>query len=471
MIYQTDDTICAISTPHGTGGIAVIRISGPHAIEITDKLWHGATLSEAQSHTAHLGEITDPLRPENPLDQCVATIFRAPRSYTGEDTVELSVHGSKWVQRETINLLITHGCRLAEPGEYTRRALINGRIDLTQAEGVADIIASSSRAAHRIAMKQMKGSISRRLTSLRQSLIDISALLELELDFSEEDVEFADRTKLISLAEDILSELKRLHSTFDSGNAIKEGIPVAIAGATNAGKSSLLNCILQDDRAIVSDIHGTTRDTIEETLEIGDYLFRFIDTAGLRDTTDKIEQIGIARTRQAINKAHILILVIDSTTAITQEILTPINGTSATATIILLNKTDLLAGERDVLKAISSVKTLLHATTAEKTIILPLSTRTGHGLDSLMTHLQKCMSHNMPAEEDTPVITNLRQAQALARAIESTGTLLSALRTTLPSDLVAQLLHETLTNISTIIGNIPSSEILNTIFSRFCIGK
>ncbi len=282
----SNDTICAISTPHGTGGIAVARISGPDAIAITDKIWKGKPLENAPTHTAHLGEIID--TNGEVLDQGVATIFRSPKSYTTEDTVEISVHGSIWIQRELINTLVKAGARIAERGEFTQRAFAAGRFDLAEAEAVADLISSSSRAAHRIAMNQMRGSVSRRLETLRNSLIELASLLELELDFSEEDVEFASRDRLTALAIETKEEIQRLVATFNTGAAIKNGIPIAITGKTNAGKSSLLNALLGDDRAIVSDIHGTTRDIVEDTIEIGDYLVRFQDTAGLRHTDDEI---------------------------------------------------------------------------------------------------------------------------------------------------------------------------------------
>lgn len=463
MIYQTDDTICAVSTPRGIGGIAVIRVSGPKAVAITDTLWRGTTLSNVKSHTAHYGEIIDPERPDTPLDQCVATVFKAPKSYTGEDTVEISVHGSAWIQRELIRLLIANGCRLAERGEFTRRALTHGRIDLTQAEGIADIIASTSRAAHRIAMSQMKGSISRRLSTLRQQLVDISALLELELDFSEEDVEFADRTRLSRLATDIFDELSRLHSTFKTGNAIKQGIPVAIAGATNAGKSSLLNTLLQDDRAIVSDIHGTTRDTIEETLEIGDYLFRFIDTAGLRHTTDEIERIGIQRSHEAIGHASILLFVIDACQTFNPESLQLLNETGSDTGIIVINKTD-VADADEISRITQQVRAM------SSLPIATISAKNGSGIENLKAMIIDAVSADFPAEEDT-IITNLRQAEALGKAATSTQELLTALDAGIPTDLVAQHLRETLSHLSSITGTIPSTEILNTIFSRFCIGK
>ena len=282
-------TICAISTAPGTGGIAVARISGPQAIEITDKIWRGKSLSAAKSHTARLGTIFDPDTKED-LDSAVATVYRSPKSFTGEDVVELSVHGSTWIQRELINILIRNGARLAEPGEFSRRAFAAGKMDLAEAEAVADMIASSSRAAHHIAMSQMRGDYSRRLSKMRDDLLQLCALLELELDFSEEDVEFADRTTLITLAETIHETVTRMSASFATGNALKNGVPVAIIGATNAGKSTLLNRLLGDDKAIVSSIHGTTRDTIEDTAEINGILFRFIDTAGLRKRQIQLSQ-------------------------------------------------------------------------------------------------------------------------------------------------------------------------------------
>ena len=272
------ETICAISTPAGVGGIAVARVSGCDAIDIVNKVWRGKSLIEAESHTAHLGTVID--EQGDAIDQAVATVFRNPRSFTGENVVEIAVHGSRWVQRELINLLVRSGCRIAEAGEFTRRAFANGRMDLAEAEAVADVIASSSRAAHRIAMSQMRGDFSRKLTQLHDQLLDLASLLELELDFSEEEVEFASREKLLSLAQEIHNVVSRLASTFATGSAIKDGVPVAIVGETNAGKSTLLNQLLHEDRAIVSDIHGTTRDTIEDTIEIGDTLFRFIDNDG-----------------------------------------------------------------------------------------------------------------------------------------------------------------------------------------------
>lgn len=293
------NTIAAISTPSGIGGIAVIRVSGKDALKIVDNAWKGKSLSKAESHTAHLGKYiaTDGTL----LDEAVATIFRGPNSFTGEDVVELSVHGSKWIQREILSDLIRRGASAAGRGEFTQRAFMNGRLDLAQAEGVADLIAASSKAAHTLAISQTKGSFSHELDMLRERLIEFASLLELELDFSEEDVEFANRSRLLELASAILTKLTRLAGSYSSGSAIKEGVPVVIAGVPNAGKSSLLNLLLDDDKAIVSDIPGTTRDIIEDTLEIDGVMFRLIDTAGLRKSSDSVETIGIDRARKNWN--------------------------------------------------------------------------------------------------------------------------------------------------------------------------
>ncbi|MDE5672061.1 MAG: tRNA uridine-5-carboxymethylaminomethyl(34) synthesis GTPase MnmE [Duncaniella sp.] len=311
MYQQFDsDTICAISTPSGVGGIAVVRVSGSDAFNIVDTIWRGRRLTEATSHTAHLGDIIDPENQEEPLDTALATVFRAPRSFTGENVVEISVHGSRWIQRELLNLLIRQGCRMAEAGEFTRRAFANGRLDLAQAEAVADVIAASSRSAHRLAASQMRGDFSKHISELRDQLVEIASLLELELDFSEEDVEFASRSHLKNLAELLLAKISTLVSSFSTGSALKDGVPVAIIGEPNAGKSTLLNVLLADNRAIVSDIPGTTRDTIEDTMEIDGVLYRFIDTAGIRETTDAVENLGIERSYSAISKARIVIWLV-----------------------------------------------------------------------------------------------------------------------------------------------------------------
>lgn len=461
----TGDTICAISTPPGVGGIAVARVSGSKAIEIADSVWKGRRLSQAESHTAHLGAIVSP--GGEMLDQCVATVYRAPHSFTGEEVVELAVHGSRFVQRELLRLLIDAGARLAEPGEFTRRAFIAGRMDLAEAEAVADVIASNSRAAHRIAISQMRGDYSQKLNALRECLIDLSALLELELDFSEEDVEFASRTHLASLAEEIHSEVVRLHRSFSAGSAIKEGIPVAIVGHTNVGKSSLLNALVGDDRAIVSDIHGTTRDTIEETLELGDYLFRFIDTAGLRETTDEIELRGIERSHRTMSHARIVILMVSATEVPDEALIADTarhvaEADPAAHLIVAINKTDIATSED-----IARWNALLPA----DAVAIELSAKKELGIDHLKEALiATAISENGSAEEGL-LVTNARHAEALAAAAQSSARIIESLEAGLSGDLIALDLHATIGHLSSITSSITSSTVLSAIFSRFCIGK
>lgn len=502
-----NDTICAVSTAPGVGGIAVIRVSGPQAIAAVDTLWEGKPLAGTPGHHARFGRILDRAHGGEMLDEAVATVFRAPRSFTGEDVVELSVHGSRYVQRRLLQLLEEAGCRLADAGEFTRRAFANGKMDLAQAEAVADVIASNSRAAHRLAASQMKGAFSRRLEELRDKLLELASLLELELDFSEEDVEFASRARLREIAREVHDEVRRLAESFSAGNAIKEGIPVAIVGPTNAGKSSLLNLLLGEDRAIVSDIHGTTRDTIEDTLEIGDYTFRFIDTAGLRDTADPIEALGIQRSRAAASRAAITILVLDATsipagmgdgvapgknTTDGDSVDSAANSTNKGPSaenweknredsallkstleavadaplIVLLNKADLVSDLQAA--AWPPAIPLPHRPCA----VIPFSTktRTGH-TDLLSTLIAQADLLRGTTDEDTILVTNLRHAASLRAAAESTAAILSGLSASLPGDLIAQDLRATIHHLSSITGTLTTPDILASIFSRFCIGK
>ncbi len=484
----SQDTICAVSTPAGVGGIAVIRVSGPDAIAIVGKLWRGSPLEQTPGYTARYGSIIDPEREGEMLDQAIITLFRAPASFTGEDVVEVSVHGSRYIQRRLLQLLIGQGARLADPGEFTRRAFANGKLDLTQAEAVADVIASNSRAAHRLAAQQLKGNFSQRIEQLKEQLLELVSLLELELDFSEEEVEFASRDRLSQLAGEIHAEVTRLEKSFAAGAAIKDGIPVAIIGPTNAGKSSLLNQLLGEDRAIVSDIHGTTRDTIEDTLEIGDYLFRFIDTAGLRDTADPIEALGIDRSRQAISRAAIVIAVTDITRPnsfrpgtndfnapglLPAELLN-----TSTPTILLLNKADLLDtpvkldGDHEDIAATLHSTTAIDSETVNLIAVIPYSTKIETGRQTLLdTLIEQARALTGSADEDTIMVTNLRHAQALKAAAHTTAATLDALSANLPGDLIAQDLRATIHHLSTITGTITTPDILTTIFSRFCIGK
>ena len=507
MTTNTDDTICAISTPAGVGGIAVARISGPKAIEIVASVWQGKDIMQCPGHTAHLGLIVDPASPSAPLDQAVATIFRSPASFTGEDVVELSVHGSTFIQSQLINLLIRQGARMAEPGEFTRRAFAAGKIDLAEAEAVADVIASTSAASHRVAMTQMRGKYSTALNDLRDKLIEIASLIELELDFSEEDVEFADRSRLADLTRLTLDTVKQLAQTFSTGNAIKNGIPVAIIGKPNAGKSSILNLLVGDDRAIVSDIPGTTRDTIEDTATIGGVTYRFIDTAGLRTTTDAIENLGIDRAWQKASQASLVIWVIDASTA-------PTPSTSSTSCIvpiptidelsdfytrlttilspntpilILLNKSDLATPS--TLSALTTALTTSIASNPYR--ILPFSALDGDL--SLLTDaiVSLCGICSATLSPDAVIVTNSRHYQALQQSIaplervlaslspasttsfpsSTPNTPLSAISFNLPLDLVAQDLREAIHHLSTITGSITTPDLLSTIFSRFCVGK
>lgn len=446
-----NSTIAAISSPPGVGGIATIRVSGSDAISIADKIWRGKSLGEAQTHTAHLGMVLD--SSEEELDQAVATVFRAPKSFTGEDTVEFSVHGSIYVQKEILASLIRAGARLANPGEFTRRAYISGKLSLTEAEAVADIIDSDSRAAHRLAMNQLKGGFDRKIASLRDELLQLISLLELELDFSEEDVTFADRNILRQNALAIKDHISNLLDSFVNGNAIKTGVPVAIIGPTNVGKSSLLNALVEDDRAIVSDIHGTTRDTVEETAAIGPYKFRFIDTAGIRNTSDPIEKMGIERSKAAINKAHIIINLIDSTA---QE--EGLHYADCVKSILQPHQTQIVVYNKSDLCRIPGA--------------LSISAKTLEGIDCLRKTMITIMDkRNVVGSNDDIIVTNQRHAESLERALNAAVRTLEAMDRSIPSDLVAQDARAIINHLSEVTGHITNDEVLGNIFSRFCIGK
>lgn len=454
---MTNDTICAIATPPGIGGLAVIRISGPNAISAVAPLWQGCDLNAAKSHTVHLGNLIDTRLEGRVLDQTVATVFRAPRSFTGEDTVELSLHGSSWIQQQTLSLLTQPetGIRLAEPGEFTRRAFANGRIDLPRAEAVADLIAADSQASHAIAISQMRGSFSNELSVLREQLIEIASLLELELDFSEEDVTFASRSHLLDLATRLRNKVSDLAASFDNGNAIRDGIPVAIVGNTNVGKSSLLNALLADNRAIVSNIHGTTRDIVEDTLHIPPYTFRIMDTAGLRNTDDNIESLGIERTLQAAAKARIILHVLDATSSAPS----PLPAITPNQHIITIaNKTDLTTATNIPAGA------------------LTVSALTGQGIMALRQTLADTITADLSAYHSSTIVTNRRHAQALTQTADALTRVIQALHPTAtpiatPTDLIAEDLRDALHHLGTITGTITTPDILTTIFSHFCIGK
>lgn len=449
----SNDTICAIATPHGMGAIAVIRISGNEAIPVVGSLFfqNGKpfNIDKVISHKAYFGQI---MADGEMIDEVLVTFFKEPHSFTGEDSAEISVHGSTYIQQRLLEVLMAHGIRLAEAGEYTRRAFVNRKFDLAQAEAIADLISSESQSAHRLAISQLKGGFSKELQIMRSKLVEISALMELELDFSEEDVEFVDRTKLNALLDEALSHIGRLTDSFRMGNAIKNGVPVAIVGATNAGKSTLLNALLGEDRAIVSDIAGTTRDTIEETLNLGGTLFRFIDTAGLRDTDEVIEKIGIERTMQKMKDATIVIGLLD------------INDTELEKTAeTIVSKIN--PKEQQLILALNKVDQMKDL---PSTPYLPISAKTGFGLEELKTKLmQSCPK----ISSESTMVTNMRHYEALRKAQESLLEVKKGLEVGLPTDLITQDLRQALYYLGSITGEITTDEVLGTIFSRFCIGK
>ena len=476
MYIRNEDTICAPATVPGTGAISVIRVSGPQALSIADKVIvcrHG-DISSAKGYTIKFGTVQS--HSGETVDEVLVSVFRAPHSYTGENSVEISCHASSYIVSVLMDLLYEAGARAAEPGEFTQRAYLNGKMDLAQAEAVADVIASQNAAAHRIAFKQMKGGFSSELKTMRSELLELVSLMELELDFSEEEVEFADRSQLDYLLDQIITHVCRLIDSFRLGNAIKNGVPVAIAGATNTGKSTLLNALLGEDRAIVSDIHGTTRDTIEETLNIDGVLFRFIDTAGLRETDEVVEQIGIQRTFKKISEASIILGMIDltrdfeSTCETIREIASAVDFETQKL-MILLNKTDICEVNNNVSTINFIVSELENKGVSHDTApIIPISAKTGSGINELRTHLASSQ-RDLLADSDTTLVTNQRHIQALADARTSLLRVRDGLTSGLPTDLAAQDIREAIYHIGSIVGEISTDEVLGNIFANFCIGK
>lgn len=457
-----EDTICAIATAQG-GAIGVVRVSGPEAINKANEIFcpaGGSALVERKPGSVVFGVIKDG---DEILDEVLVTLFRAPHSYTGEDSVEISCHGSSYILQRVLQLFISNGCRLASPGEYTQRAFLNGKMDLSQAEAVADLIASTSSATHRMAMNQMRGGFSKELALLRDKLLHITSLMELELDFSDhEELEFADRSELMSLAENIEGTINGLCNSFSLGNAIKNGIPVAIIGETNAGKSTLLNALLNEEKAIVSSIHGTTRDVIEDTVNIDGVLFRFIDTAGIRETHDEIETIGIERTFRKLEQADIVLWVLDSLEAemqikqLSDKLLPLCEGKHL---IFVLNKSDLNAGNECGLNGIPSSAEVIRISAKEKT-----------NIDVLQRMLVKAA--NLPSiSQNDVIVTNIRHYEALTRALESVRRVKDGLSIQLSGDLVSQDLRECIYHLSDIVGEVTTDDVLGNIFRNFCIGK
>lgn len=456
-------TICAISTAPGTGGIAVIRISGAEAIPLTERVFRPRNpkkqLSLCEANSLTYGQAFD-LQGEL-IDEVVAALFRSPHSFTGEDTVELSCHGSLFIQQQLLQALIDAGCRLAEPGEFTRRAFMNGKMDLSQAEAVADLIASTSAGQHRLALNQMRGGFSHELGELRNQLLHITSLMELELDFSDhEELEFADRGELSELAQRIETKISSLVRSFSLGNAIKNGTPVAIIGETNAGKSTLLNALLGEEKAIVSDIHGTTRDVIEDTINLSGQLFRFIDTAGIRQTTDTIESIGISRSFKALEKAQIVILMDDLSrpAADFQQFVSEIQPHLKQQTVVVAhNKCDLTADIRQI---------ELPAEWKE----VQLSAKEQVGIDDLRQILiQAVQSPNLQASDT--IVSNARHYEALTHALEAIQRVQEGLSCQLSGDFISQDLRECIFHLSDIIGEVTTDQVLENIFSHFCVGK
>ena len=448
---MNNDTICALATAPG-GALGIIRISGPQALEMLSRVF-SKDLSKAQPNTIHYGHIKDGAEI---IDEVMVSIFRAPHSYTGEDSAEISCHGSRYIINKVLELLIQKGCRMAGPGEFTQRAYLNGKMDLSQAEAVADLIASSNKATHDIALNQLRGNFSSKLAQLREQLLKLTSLLELELDFSDhEDLEFADRSELLTLANKIDNRVTHLAKSFEAGQALKNGIPVAIIGKTNVGKSTLLNRLLKDDRAIVSDIHGTTRDTIEDTIDIKGVTFRFIDTAGIRQTSDEIEQIGINRTYAAIEKARIVLWLIDAEPS-TEDINALIQRTENKKLIALKNKSD---------KADNNSYNLLNLP------FIAISAKFGTGIEALEQAIYEAADIPALTENDI-IVTNARHYDALVRAHDSIGRVIDGLHHQLSGDLLSEDLRQAIDTLSEITGGqITPNEVLGNIFKNFCVGK
>ena len=452
MIFDDHDTIVAPATPAG-GALCLIRLSGSRAIELCDSIFRGRrALSEAAAATAHYGYIMDG---EEVADDVVVTIFRAPHSYTGEDTVEVSTHGSRYVVERILGLFIKAGARMAEAGEFTRRAYLAGRMDLSQAEAVADIIAADSRAAYAVASTQMRGGYSSTLANLRERLVQIVSLLELELDFSEEDVEFADRAELKSLLAELGSAITTLSDSFALGNALKQGVTVAIAGRPNVGKSTLLNALAEEDRAMVSAIAGTTRDTVEVVKNLGGVNYRFIDTAGLHDSADELERMGIERTTEAMRRAMIILWLTDDPDSNVADDLAGYEVQEGQKIYRVLTKADLR--ERDVVKDV-----------VVPTIVI--SAKTGSGMAELQRQLLLAADATAAYAGDV-IVSNRRHYDALCQANEALTAAIAGLRTGIPTDLLSEDIRQVVHHIGTITGEISSDDILHSIFANFCIGK
>lgn len=469
---NSEECICALATPAG-GAIGIIRLSGSEAIRLTDKVFvsvSGKQLSAAKPNTLHYGEIKD--KDGHTIDDVLVSVFRAPHSYTGEDSTEISCHGSRYILQQVLQRLIEVGCRQAEPGEYTRRAYMNGKMDLSQAEAVADLIASTNKATHQMALSQLKGHFSSELTVLREKLLKMTSLLELELDFSDhEELEFADRSELRALAAEIEKKITTLAHSFETGNALKQGVPVAIVGKTNVGKSTLLNRLLHEEKAIVSNIHGTTRDVIEDTTLIDGITFRFIDTAGIRKTDDVVENIGIERTYQKMEEAKIVIWLLDAlpTEAEIEDMKEKNQGKKL---LMVFNKIDEISFDKAVLSSDENSQTSSSISLSDENVsILNISARTGENVSDLEQALVRAADIPEITENDV-IVTSARHYEALLRADESLSRVLESMDMGMSGDIIAEDLKMVLEELGDITGGqISSQETLNNIFKHFCIGK
>ena len=469
---NSEECICALATPAG-GAIGIIRLSGSEAIRLTDKVFvsvSGKQLAAAKPNTLHYGEIKD--KDGHTIDDVLVSVFRAPHSYTGEDSTEISCHGSRYILQQVLQRLIEVGCRQAEPGEYTRRAYMNGKMDLSQAEAVADLIASTNKATHQMALSQLKGHFSSELTVLREKLLKMTSLLELELDFSDhEELEFADRSELRALAAEIEKKITTLAHSFETGNALKQGVPVAIVGKTNVGKSTLLNRLLHEEKAIVSNIHGTTRDVIEDTTLIDGITFRFIDTAGIRKTDDVVENIGIERTYQKMEEAKIVIWLLDAqpTEAEIEDMKEKNQGKKL---LMVFNKIDEISFDKAVLSSDENSQTSSSISLSDENVsILNISARTGENVSDLEQALVRAADIPEITENDV-IVTSARHYEALLRSDESLSRVLESMDMGMSGDIIAEDLKMVLEELGEITGGqISSQETLNNIFKHFCIGK
>lgn len=455
------ETICAIATATG-GALGIVRVSGNDAITITDKIFSSKKkLCDSKPYTIHYGKIMDG---NDIVDEVLVSVCRAPHSYTGEDSTEITCHGSPYILQKVLQLLIANGCRLAQPGEYTQRAFLNKKMDLSQAEAVADLIASTSQASHRLAMNQMRGGFSKELAALREKLLHFTALIELELDFSEEDVEFANRDELKTLSNEIASVLQRLSNSFSVGNAIKNGVPVAIIGETNSGKSTLLNVLLNEERAIVSEIQGTTRDVIEDTINIGGIIFRFIDTAGIRETHDRIETMGIERSFKKMDQSEIILWMVDANEA--KEQITRLNAqieehSKGKQLILVLNKCDLLSEgqQKNLTPLLSNYQQIIF-----------ISAKKHLHIDELQQRLIEA-AHLPSVTQNDVIVTNARHYEALTQALAAIQRVQQGLADNLSGDFLSQDIRECIYHLNDIAGEVTTDDVLHHIFKHFCIGK